>query len=35
MKKSFQNKGNVVVEVTMVLPFFIFGMLTFFHMGKA
>lgn len=29
------NKGNAVVEATLILPFFIFGMLALFHIGKA
>lgn len=29
-----RNKGNAVVEATLILPFFIFGMLALFHMGR-
>lgn len=35
MGEKMNNKGNAVVEATIILPFFIFGMLAFFHMGRA
>lgn len=30
-----KNKGNAVVEATLLLPFFIFGMLALYHIGRA